>query len=620
MLVAGAAMSADLSYAICFLFYVVFTTWTLTLFHLRREMEDNYLLKHSDDASSEKVEVTRILNSRRIVGGRFLAGTSLVSLGIFIGSAMLFVFFPRVGFGMFFRQGRHGFSLAGFSDGVRLGGHGVIKDNPAVVMRVEVPPGPLRGKRAPPQHWRGVAFDRYADGRWSRSSEAWPTHLVLRDDRGYLYRHDQKWPVSLAELRDRAARAVALRIYLEPLDSSALFAPGRAIAFQAARPYTMRGMPVLRTGLNDEVQIPHSTGLIYTAYVELDDWPVALLQSAQDIDPNDLKFKPYLKIDGVPARVPNLGRALTLGAHGPYQKALAIQRFLSTYYRYTREMDTDDDDEPLDHFVFKRRLGHCEYFASAMALLLRGAGVPTRSVNGFYGGEWNEYGDYIAVRSGDAHSWVEVYIDGAGWVPFDPTPPDGRGELTRGGGGWRAKVRRWFDTLRLKWFKWVIEYDLSRQLSVFKGLRDWLSFKGLRKTVRELWQAPRQWLSAHKWDLVVVVGLIGGAIGFVIWRRRRRKRGAAPPAPRRKRSSVGAAAIALYTRTLDRLARRGHNKAPQATAREFARALRARGVPGALAFGELTEVYLGARFGEIDVPPPELERLAASVREVGVAS
>src|SRR5207248_11474866 len=99
MLVAGAALSSELSYAACFLAYVVFATWTLTLFHLRREMEENYLLKHSDGAQSERVEVERILNSRRIVGGPFLVGTSLVSVLIFVCATVVFFMIPRIGFG-----------------------------------------------------------------------------------------------------------------------------------------------------------------------------------------------------------------------------------------------------------------------------------------------------------------------------------------------------------------------------------------------------------------------------------------------------------------------------------------------------------------------------------------
>src|ERR1051326_8613684 len=109
------------------------------------------------------------------------------------------------------------------------------------------------------------------------------------------------------------------------------------------------------------------------------------------------------------------------------------------------------------------------YFASAFAVLARAAGIPTRQVNGFLGGEWNEYKGYVAVRAGDAHSWDEVYFPGAGWVTFDPTPA-GTSSLGRGGTGWRAKLGRLMDTLRFQWTKWVIEYDLVAQLSLFKDV------------------------------------------------------------------------------------------------------------------------------------------------------
>ena len=71
-----------------------------------------------------------------------------------------------------------------------------------------------------------------------------------------------------------------------------------------------------------------------------------------------------------------------------------------------------------DFFLFDRKKGHCEYFASAFAVLARAANIPTRTVNGFLGGEWNEYRGYVAVRAGDAHSWDEVYFPGSGWVTF----------------------------------------------------------------------------------------------------------------------------------------------------------------------------------------------------------
>ena len=69
-----------------------------------------------------------------------------------------------------------------------------------------------------------------------------------------------------------------------------------------------------------------------------------------------------------------------------------------------------------------RRSGNCEYFAAAMAVMLRSIGVPARVAAGFQQGEWNPYGRYFMVRLSDAHAWVEVYLDGRGWVAFDPSP------------------------------------------------------------------------------------------------------------------------------------------------------------------------------------------------------
>ena len=614
LLVAATTVNSELTYALCFVAYVVFATWALILFHLRREMEDNYLLRHSDDASSEKVEVTRILNSRRIVGRAFLAGTSLVSLGIFLGSILLFVFFPRVGFGMFFHQGRSGLTLAGFSDGVQLGGHGLIKDNPAVVMRVEVS-GRLAGRNAPAQHWRGVAFDRYSRGRWSRTPEGWNTHLVVsyQEQRAYVY--PQGTSVSLEDLTAQAARGAAQKIYLEPLDSPVLFAAGRPISFSLPR-RRMSTDPALRGGLNDEVQLHHDSGIAYSVVSDIDPPPEAALAAAPDVNPSAPRFRAYLELPPEllppdrPSPVVELARSITVGARGPYEKATRIEAYLRQGYGYTREMDTDDADEPLEHFLFKRKLGHCEYFSSAMAILLRAVGVPTRNVNGFYGGEWNEYGDYIAVRSGDAHSWVEVYFEGAGWTTWDPTPPAGREELSRSPGGFRAKLRRWFDTLRLKWFKWVIEYDLGRQLSVFKSLSRMLHLGAIKAALGQAVRAPGRLLRAHKLAAALAAAFLGGLAGLLWWRRRGGRPLLGRTTERRRRAIAKAEAIALYERTLDRLARRGHPKPPDHTGREFARQIRTSSVTGAGAFDELTEVYYLARFGEVAITSADVNRLA----------
>ena len=111
MLVAGSVLNPELTYGACFLGFVIAATWALTLFHLRREMEDNLLVKHAADRASERVEVRRILDSRRIVGGRFFVGTGALSLAVFLGAALVFLALPRVGVG-FFVKGRAGLTLA----------------------------------------------------------------------------------------------------------------------------------------------------------------------------------------------------------------------------------------------------------------------------------------------------------------------------------------------------------------------------------------------------------------------------------------------------------------------------------------------------------------------------
>ena len=103
-----------------------------------------------------------------------------------------------------------------------------------------------------------------------------------------------------------------------------------------------------------------------------------------------------------------------------------------------------------------------------MVLLLRAKGVPARLVNGFLGGVWNGVGGYMAVRQGDAHSWVEVALPGAGWVPYDPTPASDVLPVRQ------SPTRAWlwdsYDAAKMAWMRTVIEYDLDAQLAILKGL------------------------------------------------------------------------------------------------------------------------------------------------------
>lgn len=587
MLVAGSVLNAELTYGVCFLGFVITSTWSLTLFQLRREMEDSFLLKHADDQPSERVQVRRILESRRIVGGRFLLGTAALSVGVFLGAAALFLALPRVGFGILGTR-RSGLSMAGFSDGVRLGGHGVIKRDPTVVMRVEM--APQWGDRdAVAVHWRGVAFDTYRHGVWSRSMKAPPTISTTtfpaqRKQRRTL-RYDKITP-DVREMAARKARSVEQNIYLDPLDTDVLFGASMPVAFETDRP---PANTVARVERNDEVRLRRNGTIHYQVWSELSPPEPAALRRIVERDLTGSSYELYLKLpEEITAETYELAQRITEGKATRYDKAIALRNWLTSNLEYTLEQEEPGEEEPVHFFLFTRKKGHCEYFASAFAVMARAVGIPTRNVNGFLGGEWNEYDQYVAVRAGDAHSWAEVYFDDLGWVTFDATPPGQVDQLGRGASGALARMQRFLDTLRFQWDKWVIEYDLGQQLTVFRGVGG--ALKSVARTVKagvsEVWTVVKR-----GWPLGIAAGV---GLALWVWLRARRERDAGMPAARRRASPVAAALLDAERA----LAKRGAGREASTTPAEHAELLTTRGGRGAATYAELVALHQRVVWGD----------------------
>jgi transglutaminase-like putative cysteine protease len=598
MLVAGSVLNADLTYGACFLGFVISATWALTLFHLRREMEDNLLVKHAADRASERVEVRRILDSKRIVGGRFFLGTGLLSFGVFLIAAIVFLAIPRVGFG-FFLKGRTGLTLAGFSDGVKLGGHGVIKHDDTVVMRVEIDPK-YGGRDKAEIHWRGVAFDYYEGGRWSRTRNAPDTKIVRYIVRTGIERFLIEWQDS-GWANDAIANGVKQDIWLDPLDSDVLFGASNPRVIETAA-IARKRKP--RRQLNDEVRLEHGSTLHYTVWSELATQTPEQLRSATGSSPPT--YGAYLQLPPeITAETYALAKRLTDGLPTNYDKAIAIERWLESSLSYTLRLEDPGKTEPVHFFLFQRKQGHCEYFASAFVVLARAAGIPTRQVNGFLGGEWNEYQGYVAVRAGDAHSWAEVFFPGQGWVTFDPTPASPGGELGRGGSGWRAKLGRFVDTLRFQWSKWVIEYDLVAQLSLFKDIGR--AIKSAAGTVRDVIVTGFAY-----WP---VLAALGGVIVTLVMLRRRRGL-AMEPGARVHRPRIRSPIAAMYDQATKQLAKHGTRRHPDMTPRELAELVTVQGQPVAADLRELTELYYAAEWGGRRDPAAEQRagQLAIAIR------
>lgn len=197
--------------------------------------------------------------------------------------------------------------------------------------------------------------------------------------------------------------------------------------------------------------------------------------------------------------------ALWRATHGDDDRAIiqeALRQFAGEPYRYTLQPPRLQDDTT-DRFLFETQAGYCEHYASAFAVLMRAAGIPSRVVTGYQGGAWQTRGEYLRLRNADAHAWNEVWLDGEGWVRVDPTAAiaperieqgitglatdtgeEIPGFLRRGDGlSWLQRARfgleDWGDFVRFRWESWVLAFDPERQRELFARLgldaQDWRS-------------------------------------------------------------------------------------------------------------------------------------------------
>jgi len=288
--------------------------------------------------------------------------------------------------------------------------------------------------------------------------------------------------------------------------------------------------------------------------------------------PHPIAFQ-YLQAQGLDPRVQQLARDITAHATTTYDKAEAIEAYLQKQYRYTLQLPSAPQRDPVAYFLFERKAGHCEYFASSMALMLRTLGIPSRVVNGFRGGEFNSVtGSYI-VRGRDAHSWVEAYFPSYGWIMFDPTPP-GAGAPS---GAWRS-AGLYADALSEFWREWVVNYDFAHQVSLsndvavrsrrwFDAARLWMHeryaalLERARRVQAHVERSPAQ---VGKWALGVTALLV---LLLNLGRLRRMVR--VKLLVRNPAAAPQAAASIWYSRMLRRMARRGWQKLPGHTPQEF---------------------------------------------------
>ncbi|MCS7026819.1 MAG: DUF3488 and DUF4129 domain-containing transglutaminase family protein [Bryobacteraceae bacterium] len=559
-LLAASILSTDANFFICLALFFLFGVATFAASEIRRAASQSDAVVH-------------------LAGKPFasrLAGLTLFTvLGILLLSGGLFFLLPRTARAALQRFVPKNSHVPGFSQEVTLGQIGEFQMQNTAVMHVRI----LQNTALPGLKWRGSALSHFDGKKWFNPDAA---EEVLPVDSAGLLR------LTSLEQQLTPARRISYQVVVQDPPSDVLFFAGTPEALQLAASVVLRtssGTYRLGYGPPDRLR--------YSAYSVIE-WHSIPAQLSQPLSPAERRAN--LQLPALDPRVRELALRLVAGLQDDAARASAIERHLAKSYAYTTELPKREPAEPVADFLFSRKKGHCEYFASSMVVLLRSLGIPARLVTGFQGGIFNPLSGWYLIRASDAHSWVEAWLPGKGWTTFDPTPPAAPQPLSLA-----TRLQLYLDAVQVFWQDWILAYDLDRQLNLVSAIE--------QSRPRFSWQAwERRWaqLEGH---LVLfgrrlrrllpeaIQALVVGAVLFTLTRALWRKWRRMSERRRLERGQAAASdAILLYQRMLATLQRRGVEKPPWLTPNEFAKLLPRPEISQLVS--EATAAYHELRYGQ----------------------
>jgi len=524
---------------------------------------------------------------------RFLA---LAAVATVLLAVPLFILLPRVESPFVPGHGRGLGTLGaatGFADVVTLDTIGRIRSNREVAMRLRYDDDPQ--SRAGELRFKGGAFEHYEHGVWRPDTGGGRLLTPNRRAGGAIVLAPTE-PVTWVDvfLRPVTGRNVVLPVEAVRLkvDAAGVWIDDRGLVRRSRRP---------------SEAIEYRVGLAANA--------VSKARPAYGPGSSERVETKTLDLSGVTPRIADL--AAEVGGDGtPLEQANNIQHWLSTEFRYSLDLVGSPDQDPITTFLFDRREGHCEYFATAMVLMLRSRGIPARLATGFLGAEYNPLEDYYIVRQSNAHAWVEAFLPDRGWTVFDPTPPAGRPGVAETGLSQLAS-QAW-DYVIFRWDRYVLTYGFGQQMEVLLTLRrawnavwGWFGEDGASapgdsgpaaaqggtaEPAAVSGEGPRGGLS---WQWVLVAFLVLGAGLVWIWLRMRRPLDSRE-AYRRLRRTAGRAGLPLAP-----------SDAPLAFAERFTQRFPAAGRAGA----EVVGLYVRERWADQELADAERRRLKEALGE-----
>jgi len=584
MVLAAAVLTVGSVFLLSFAGFLLVAVITFVLMEMRHSVvsESTHALDPRGVAGGDGASpVSTGVTPTQRMAYALLAIAPALMLMILGGSFLIFFLLPRVSSRYLSAFTPTSDVSTGFTDRVQLGRIGQIQQSNAAVMHIEIE-NDLAG--AYDLKWRGVALSSFNGREWTNSYDQ--TQLRPSGDGSYRL-------AAFREPRGTADRSIRYRVLMEPL--------GTNVFFLAERPQRLMG--------NFRQVSMDSGGAVY----DLDaDHPINRYEAESRlaaIDSDELRVAPntvpsgmgeYLKLPPLDIRISKLAEKIAASAPSNYDKAVALEQYLSTHFGYTLELPRSLPQDPLADFLFERKRGHCEYFASSMAVMLRSLSVPSRIVTGFRGGEFNDLTGQYVVRASDAHSWVEAYFPGSGWVSFDPTPAASVPTRT----GW-SRMQLYVDAAASFWREWVINYDSSHQRTLGKDAanntrhfleeaRRWIvqqhraMLRSARRAHGRFTKFPVRWLGGF-------AGLVAGLLTLVNLRRLVGEMRARSLRAHPERAPRESAAL-WYERMVSRIAGLGWRKSPSQTPLDFVAAIQEAALQKKV--DRFTRAYESARFGE----------------------
>jgi len=589
MVLASAVLTVDSTFLFAFSIFMLCAIATFILMEMKRTSAKSTVNAEEFNGSNGE--------SRLVIS---LAGAApvILFLILFAATAIFFVL-PRLSTGYLTAFASNGALSTGFSDHVQLGSIGEIQQSNTVVMHVEIT-GDQRGTYT--QRWRGVALSLFDGTSWSNPYRPFPLRPGV----------NQQFDLRSRDARSKSPLALGFssqihyHILMEPV--------GINVFFLAPQPQALQGryrvIATDRGGAVFNLDAEHPVGIY-------DGWS---LRDPQTTPPPERVYTleelaDYLQLPKLDPRVPDLAAQISSNAISDVEKAAAIERYLKTKFTYTLQLPSTHQADPIAHFLFERKQGHCEYFASAMAVMLRTLKIPSRVITGFKTNEFNDITSQYIIRGSDAHAWVEAYFPERGWVTFDPTPGSGASGQT----GW-SRFSMYTDAMASFWREWVVNYDVAHQYNLSQQTAQtgrhmmrqaslWFRTHYHQLLVRARNTANRISLSPGRWTGRAVVTL---ALLLVLFNLRRIGQAVQKfILIARPDKSPRIAASLWYEKMVRKVERKGWQKAGTQTPAEFANSIQDE--PLRKRVLEFTSRYEGARFGDSAEDAQQLPELYEEV-------